>query len=331
MNICIVGSGNIAHALIALLGHENEINILSSSFFDVNEIIGYTDGVEKFRGTINTISSDPKDVIPESEMIIFTVPAFVRKEYLLKIKDYIDKNCYICSLPGIGGFDEEVKDIFGNNELKIISAQRVPCISRIIKKGESVNMTLKDSMFVATNIDKSKIKLLLENIFKIRIKILDDFMEVNLSNSNPILHSARLYSLFKNYKKNIYYKEAIPFYENWNDEASEILLQMDEEFMKIVDKLNLKNVKSLKEHYEIRNTEEMTNKIRSINAFKGVYTPMIQTTNGYIPNFDSRYFTEDINIGLKYIIDVSEKIGLNSSFLKHIYEILNHKYFLRIC
>lgn len=320
MKICIVGNGNIAHALVALLGNENEINILSSSSYNVNKIIGYSDDIEKFSGAINTISSNAKDVIPKSEMIIFTVPSFARKEYLSKIKNYIDKSCYIGSLPGIGGFDEEIQDVFGNNELKIYSAQRVPCISRIIKKGKSVNITLKDSMSVATNINKSEIKLVLENLFKIKIEILDDFMEVNLSNSNPILHSARLYSLFRNYKKNIYYKEPILFYENWDDEASETLLNMDEDFMKIINKLNLKNIKSLKEHYAVNNAKEMTEKIKSIKAFKGIYTPMIKTLNGYIPDFNSRYFTEDINVGLAYIINLAEEIGLDLSYLKNVYE-----------
>ena len=46
-------------------------------------------------GKINKVSSDPKDVIPGSSVIVICTPAHVKLEILQNIKNYLDKDCFV--------------------------------------------------------------------------------------------------------------------------------------------------------------------------------------------------------------------------------------------
>ena len=318
MRVCLVGNGNLSHALVAVIGQDNEVNVLTSTPFESKSITAFN-GTETVVGRISKVSSDASEVIPECDVIIFTVPSFARREYLNKIKNYVKNESYVGSFPGTGGFNEDAKELLKNDAVKIFSAQRVPCIARIIEKNRSVKMTLKESMLVASD-KNTDIKDVLEKLLKIRVDVTYDFMEVNLSNSNPILHSARLFEMFNSYNKK--YNSIQMFYEDWNDESSAILLKMDEEFMTVADSLNLRNIKSLKEHYGVKTVEETTKKIRSIEAFKGILVPMIRADNEFSADYSSRYFTEDVEVGLKFIVDTARELRIGIPTIDTVYESL---------
>jgi len=316
MNICIIGSGNIAHALVAFVGSKADVNlkILSSSDKDWQEITT-THENRVLKGKVELVTSNP-EIISKSDLILFTTPAFARDSILRKIAPFIKDNTIIGAFPGVGGFDISVKKYITNKNINIFSAQRVPYIARIIKEGKSVRATPKESINIAVLKDAKEVQNLLENLLGMRVNLLDDFLEVNLSNSNPILHSARLYELFENKKM---LDRKVLFYGEWSDRASEILLAMDSEFMQIIDKLKLKKVKSLMEHYEVKNIKEMTLKLSSINAFKGIYAPLIKTDGGYLPDTKSRYFTEDVEYGLKFIKDYANKLNIEIPTINRVY------------
>lgn len=113
----------------------------------------------------------------------------------------------------------------------------------------------------------------------------------------------------------MYWDKVIEFYSEWDNDSSDILIKCDEElqFMcRLLDGLDLKGVKSLKEYYESNTIDEMTEKIKSIKAFKGIETPMIKTEYGYIPDFKSRYFLEDFAYGLCIIKGFADVLNMNT-------------------
>ena len=313
MNITVIGFGNIAHGLIALFGNEHDVNILTSKTINSKNIIAHSKN-NVIRGKIKIIANEAKEVIPKSDIIIFTVPAFAREAWIKKISQYIQDGQIIGSLPGASGFDEQLSR-YTHKNITIFSAQRVPFIARIIENGKSVNIDLKNNMSVAFSNNSKETKELLEQIFKIEINELDSFLEVNLSNSNPILHTARLYELTR---ISMYFNKEIYFYKEWNNETSKILLSMDSEFMKIVRKLKL-NIKSLLEHYEVKNAEEMTKKISSIESFKKIKVPLLKNEGKYRIDTSSRYFTEDVLYGLKYILDYAKHMDINTPTIDKVY------------
>jgi len=319
MNITIVGFGNIAHALIGCMNHEKIDKLFVLSESNINTTTVKAD-CRNDVGIINKITSFSEEIIPKSDIILFTVPSFVRKKLLQKIAPYIQENTLLGAFPGTGGFNEEVFSVVQNKSINIFSSQRVPYISRILEKGSSVHVTPKNSIAIAVYENHEEVKEILKSLLGMDVEILNDFMEVNLSNSNPILHTARLYSLFH---ENKVYDKVMMFYEKWDDMSSEILLAMDKEFMKLVKKLDLKNIKSLKEHYEVSTVNEMTKKIKSIDAFKNIPAPIIVVDDKFIPDIQSRYFMEDVNIGLKFIRDNAIKMGINTPTIDKVYNELS--------
>jgi hypothetical protein len=319
MNITIIGFGNIAHALVAYLGKKDDINVSilsSNSLASINEV-SLLDNAS-IKGNIQTISNNPSDVIPDSDLILFCVPSHVREALLVKIAPYVLDNAIIGSFPGIGGFYESVSKII-NKDITIFASQRVPYIARVVQKGKLVDASIKDEIKIAVNKQQLHIKQLLENLLDMKVTILDSFMEVDLTNSNPILHSARLYSLINNY--DYPFDEDILFYRQWDDNASKILLQMDEEFMQLVAKLKL-NINSLKIHYGVKDYKEMTTKLQNIKAFKSIQTPLIKRNDKYYFDIKSRYFQEDISHDLAYIIKIADLYEVNIPKIKHIYKSL---------
>ncbi|NHB69845.1 NAD/NADP octopine/nopaline dehydrogenase [Bacteroidales bacterium M08MB] len=157
--------------------------------------------------------------------------------------------------------------------------------------------------------------LTIQELIRIKCTPLANYLNVTLTPSNPILHTTRLYSIFKSYKEGIYWDKQLNFYEDWTNESSEILLKCDNELQLILKKLsqiNLDGIKPLSIHYESNTPSELTNKIRSIDAFKGIRTPMVETEFGFIPDFNSRYFTEDFLFGLNIIKAFAEIILLDT-------------------
>ena len=141
-----------------------------------------------------------------------------------------------------------------------------------------------------------------------------NYLNVTLTPSNPILHTTRLRTLFKDYTDGYFYDRVPLFYQEWTDESSELLLKCDNEVQNICRALkdfDLSYVKSLMLHYESETAEQLTNKICSIKSFRGLKSPCKETPNGFIPDLGSRYFTADFPYGLSILVQISKLLNLD--------------------
>ena len=63
----------------------------------------------------------------------------------------------------------------------------------------------------------------------------------------------------------------------------------------------------------------LTQKIRSIPAFKSIKSPMIENEgDGYIPDLNSRYFIEDFECGTFYIRDTARLKGVDTPAINRV-------------
>lgn len=321
--ICICGGGSLGTVCATLFSNKGyEVNLLTGNPLVWNKKIELTDpNGYKIKGNLTKISSDPKMVIPDSDMVLLCIPGFLIEETLIKIKPYLTNKTIIGSIVASTGFFFQAHKYLDKTQ-PLFGLQRVPYIARVNQYGKSAFLLgYKDELKAAienggTLLDGS----LLEKIFSTPVTLLNSYLEVSLSNSNPILHTGRLYSLWHNYQGEKY-ESPILFYYEWDDEASEYVLEMDKEFMNLIDSLNLTNgsIKSLKDHYEINNPTELTKKIHSINAFKNIVSPMKLTPEGWIPDFESRYFTEDFPYGLSYIKEMAKEKSIDIPIITKVY------------
>lgn len=79
---------------------------------------------------------------------------------------------------------------------------------------------------------------------------LPDYLNLTLTPSNPILHTTRLMTLFKDYVPGKIVYSSVPlFYEEWSDETTELLFKCDAEVQGLCHELkvfDLSEVKSLR-------------------------------------------------------------------------------------
>lgn len=328
MNITIIGGGSIGTLMSAEFSLEGAHNItLYASEPECREnIVSVYNSCENllFKGRVNLITYDLKLAVSRSDVIFITYPASMLRELAEKMFPFVRSGQKIGFVPGSGG-----AEFYFRNYIKkgciLFGLQRVHSIARIKERGKSVYaLGRKDRLFACTIPDSQgkQTAEMLESLFKIPCCDLGAYLNLTLTPSNPILHTSRLYSLFSDYSKDRYYPENFLFYESWSDKASEIMLECDSELQKLcrtINEIDLRGVRSLKEHYESNTAAEMTNKIRSITAFKGLPSPMKQCSCGWYPDFESRYFTSDFPFGLKIIIDIAKLFDVDTHCMNKIW------------
>ncbi len=324
--VCICGGGNLAHALVGTIGANSDFDVCVLTRQPerwANEISVFgCNGAFKGKGHASPISNRPEDVVSTADIIFLALPSFSRAAVLSSIAPFVKPNSVIGCFPGIGGFDWLAEHFLPIDRMEIayFSSQRVPFICRTMTYGHSVMADAKNSINVAFS-SHSKPSFIgeLQTMLGIGINTLKSFMEVNLSNSNPLLHPARMYSLFSNYSEKMFFKAPMPFYEDWDQYASEILISMDMELQSICPRMGCKcHITPIMKHYGVDSALALTDMIRRIPSFKGIMTPMIQASAGYFPDFNSRYFTEDIAYGTLVIKFFAEQCDVPTPTIDRI-------------
>lgn len=328
MKITIVGAGNIGTQFAVHCAEKNHEVIIYTSKVDlINKELAIVNenNINIHRGTISKATNDEKEAFENADMIFVTVPAFAMEDISNKVYPYVKKGVKIGLIPGTGGGECAFLKCINKGAI-IFGLQRVPSVARLVEYGKIVCATgYRNELFLASlpseyaTICSNEI----EKIFDIKCTTLPNYLNLTLTPSNPILHTTRLKTIFKDYNEGKKYDTVPLFYEDWNNETSELLLNCDEEVQKICSELkmfDLSFVKSLKEHYESKTSEELTRKIKSIQGFKGLTTPSVRENNKFIPDLNSRYFTADFNYGLIILIQISEMLNTDNTNMKLTWE-----------
>ena len=325
MRISIVGGGNIGTLMAAEFSFKGHtVTVYTSSPEQWNENITVTDngGNVLFDSKIECITNDIL-VAADADYIFVTLPSIAQGAFVEKFLGFIKAGTRIGVVPGYGGAEYIFKPLIDKGAI-LFGFQRVHAISRLERYGQVVCMKgRKDSLFLgAINIELSNdLCRDMELLFDMPCIALPNFLCVTLTPSNPILHTSRLYSMFKEITPETRFDKNILFYEEWTDLSSELLLAADEELQNIcraMPKADLKSVRSLKDHYESYTKEQMTKKIRSIKAFNGINSPMKELCDGWVPDFDSRYFTCDFSYGLDILCQFGDILSIETPVMNEM-------------
>lgn len=318
MNITIVGGGGLGHvcAAVAASREEYKVSILSGHPSRWMHHVSATDNEAKvYEGDIDTISSKASDVVPNADVILFCVPGYLIERLLSEVKPYLGSHTVVGSIVSSTGFFSFAHSIL-SHKVPIFGFQRVPFISRVNEYGRSAFLLgYKKELAVAieNHSDSESLRKRLEDLFLTPTVLLANFYEASLTNSNPILHTGRLYSMWHDWDGTPF-DHQILFYKEWDVASSQEIIDMDEDFMSLIQLLPVRDgvVPSLLDYYESRDAESLTKKIGGIPSFQSIRAPMIDTGEGWVPDFNSRYFTEDFPFGLKLIKDLAEEHGLQT-------------------
>ncbi len=324
--ICIVGGGNLAHVCAGFLGAQEgvKIRILTRcpEKWSGGGVEVMDDKNRRFRASPERITAAPQEAVMGADIVLFCLPGFAIREMLERIKPYVTSSMLVGTVVSSTGFFFQAFDVL-LRDIPLFGFQRVPFISRIVEYGRSAKLLGYKSLHriaIENTNDKGFIASRLESLFKEPFEVLENHLAVSLSNSNPLLHTARLYTMFKD--GDVAYPRSPLFYAEWTDEASEVLIQMDAEFQSLLVHLGLSigSVVPILDYYGCHDAASLTRKIRSIPAFKEIASPMIQDGSVYRIDLKSRYFTEDFLYGLKYVYDQTASHNLSAPAIMQVYD-----------
>lgn len=324
--ICICGGGSLGHVIAGYLSAKKdlEVNILTQRpQLWKHELQISTPEGDTLCGKLNTVSNKPEEALHKVDIVLLCLPGYAIKSELLKIKPYANERTYVGTVFSSTGFFFEALEIL-DNDVPLWGFQRVPFIARTNVYGESAHLLgYKTSHNIAVEHceDKERFRSQIEKLFDAPVHLLNNYYEASFTNSNPILHPSRLYTLFKDWNKNVYYDHQFLFYEEWTNEASELLITLDKELFSVLAKLPVAPdfLMPILPYYESTDAESLTRKIRSINGFKGITTPMIFSEKGWQPDLNSRYFREDFMHGLRYIHQEAHRLGIEVPMIDKVY------------
>lgn len=322
LRITLCGGGNLTHAQAAYLarkGHLVNIYTRHPGSWASSLHAKYYDGDERMV-PLGTISHLP-EVIQESDIVIISLPRFAIREVSEQILPFLNDETLLIYAPGTPDLLELEHDLRWRRK-SVCALYKVPFISRAEHYGHSVSVlgSRDVNRIWYSHPSLRKKQQLIEDLYDTPLVELSSAYPFLLTNSNPLLHPSRLLVMFKDYAPGVYYDHNFLFYEEWTQESSELYIAADSELLRVCERcpgmMIGRDIIPVTEYYDSPTAELLTQKIRSITAFKGIRSPMKQLEHGWIPDFSSRYFTEDIAWGTGPICDYAKTLHVETPILE---------------
>lgn len=327
MKICICGGGNIGHVVAGFVAAQQKYDVCLLTRHPERwsqDLTIEAPAETTFLGHLNGLFSDAKQAVYDADIVLLCLPGYAISETLLQIKDFLSPDTAVGSVVCSTGFFFEAMDVLPATQ-PLFGFQRVPFISRIEEYGHKARlMGYKDSLNMA--VERCEHPELLRNtlaeMLQTPILLLSSYYEASLSNSNPLLHPSRLYTLWKDWKDGDIFSRVPLFYEEWTEEAAQLYIQMDNELQTLLEQLPVRkgSIATVLDYYESTDAASLTRKLRSIEAFKGIKAPMREVEGGFVPDFHSRYFSEDFPYGLAIVHRLTHEKGIPSPTIDRIYD-----------
>lgn len=329
--ICICGGGNIAHVAAGFMAARGlfEVSILTRrpECWKESVTIYRPHSEQPLTGRLAQVSSKPEDVVTDADFVLLCLPGYAIRDTLLQIRPCLRHDdmtgTAVGSVVSSTGFFLHAAELLPA-DVPLFGLQRVPFIARTKEYGRSAALLgYKASLAVAVEHTgrTEELRLAVEQMFSTPTRLLNNFYEASLSNSNPLLHPARLYDLWHDWHEGIIYKREPMFYEEWTEAAAKTYIALDGELQQLLEILPVAkhSIPTVLDYYESCDAASLAAKLRSIAAFKGIKAPMKAVSGGYVPDFGSRYFIEDFQYGLGIIRRLAAEKGIATPVMDYIF------------
>ena len=324
MRITICGGGALGHVCAAFLASQPRLGVsLLTGHPDAwdGEVEAVDPSGKVFRSRLDLVTDDVTRALDGADMVLLCQPGFLIRQTLERIRPHI-KDIPVGSVVSSTGFFFEAEECIPQHP--VFGFQRVPFIARVKEYGRSAQLLgYKDKLAVATRYmpEPEAFARRLGELFATPTSLLDSYLEAALTNSNPILHTGRLYSMFHGWNGRPMDRQIL-FYREWDLASSELIVEMDGEFGRLREKLGIgrENLPTLLDYYESGDAGALTAKLASIAAFRDIPAPMKPSGDGWVPDAGSRYFTEDFPYGLYYIKRLAHENGVAVPTIDAVYD-----------
>jgi hypothetical protein len=361
LNVTVVGAGNLGHVFAGQLGArcDVKISVLSRKADSIAESMmksgvtvcrqspkkGVSD--EFVTGKVHRVSSNAKDVIPDADMVIVTVPSHARLTVLNQIAPHLNsqKPVFLGAMPGLGGFDwiaDHVCRRYSLPKLTIFSIKDVPYMATQTVPGKSVtNLGPKTTLFLAVNNSKDSMEmracahLITKLCDNTPCVLLDSFVTIALTPGNPIMHPSIMYGMFGPYSQWDGKPLAQPplFYEEVGELSSYFLTKADHEVQLIklavakATNVDLTAVWPLRANLKhvygdlVGDNRNLMLAMRTNRAYERIRTPLKKDiSGGFVPDLEHRFFREDVPFGLVILRDIADIVNVKTPMIDELIE-----------
>lgn len=349
--LVVCGGGSSAHTLIPFL---------KDSIFDVSLLTSRPEKwhnqvdlewhdpsgrvMGSYSGELRKASSNPKELIPDADYIVFCMPVHQYRVCLKEIAPYINRNKTVCigTVYGQAGFDWMVDEVVRQQKLDNVvtfAFGLLPWICRIIEYGrKGVTYGGKAVNYAAVE-PKSYFSQLNEELFetigykwfgKGHTELSENFLSLTLSVDNQIIHTSRCYGLYKVYGPTWSRKEDVPmFYRDFDDVSAQLLADLDADYTKIRDGIKAHFPHNDFRHmldylalerfsYQSHNTGIKESFVNS-QTLVSIATPVVQTPEDlWEIDRNHRFFMDDIYYGICIAKWIAEQLNINTPTIAEI-------------
>ena len=342
--IAVCGAGNTAHACVGDFSSNGFAVDVFAPFQDESErwnaaiaetdgdlILDNPDGSQTI-GRPRKISKNPADIIPGADIVVLPLPEFSLESVLTEIKDYLRPGTIVMATPG-GVIEWIARQALGStfDEICLAVVQPMPYNCRTTEFGRRVNVIGKKYEYKIACYPRDRTDEVGElvtamwngtSVAKVRY-----FLSLTLYNANGIIHPQRLYGLLHDYKEGDTLPENPLFYEDMDDFSANLIEQCDAELQNAIRVIEEKggldglSAEFLPDPERIKKTYHDTisdmSTYRSCfatnSAYEGIRCPFLEQDDGtFVPDFTSRYFTEDIQGGSCMMKGINDLCGLET-------------------
>lgn len=345
LQILICGGGNGAHCFTGVASSNPNIEVKVLTLYE-NEADRWSDALKEssltlsiyqLDGTINDrkstplmVTKDPKIAMDGVDIVFIVVPSYVHQLFLETIVPLVKPNTLIVGLPGHAGFEIQCKHILDDKarDCTIVGFESLPWACRILTYGKHVQMLgYKDSLSASflTGIDCKlpfQAKETIQGIFgdKPRVKFVDNVLAITLM-AGSIIHPPIMYGKWKDWdgtpvlEKPLFYQGVDEVQANLSANVSNEVIATARKIQELRKDLDMSDVIHIsdwfKSHYhdEIADDSSLMMSMKTNSAYNGLVHPMNSTENGFVPDFQYRYLSEDVPFGLVVMKGLAEIVG----------------------
>eukprot|EP00978_Attheya_sp_CCMP212_P019148 scaffold53314_cov82-Attheya_sp.AAC.3 len=349
--VTIIGGGNstaIFATLTKLAGHQVAIltrkpEKWSKTIGFDNEDEGYLDGGKYFGATMDMITADPAECIPQSDVIFIAgLPVHHNPAVLKQIAPHLnrEKSVMVGTICAYGGFNWVAAECLGEGNYVLFGIQLIPwCCGTRTYGTKGVVFGAKRMLRIATEDGKDthNVKALMQDILKTPDMRDTDFLASCLWPNNPSLHPPILYGIFKDWDgKAGYEPDSVPkkIYADLVDASAVALDDLDRDLNAIVDalKVHYPDNKSLQLNFHLRDCilENYLEQVTDPSTLKSTVVTCLAFGKHYIP-YEScddgkkirpvlahKFFETDLPYGLATWKDIANMMNLDTPMLDTI-------------
>jgi hypothetical protein len=342
--ITICGGGNGAQTLVAIAeGNLGCAVDLYAPFADearrLRTGIAAHGGLEargalQAQGQPRSVSADPSQVIPGSQLVVLILPAFAHESTLRQIAPFLDRHAWVGAIPARGGFDfcaVRVLKEYERGDVGLFGLQTLPWACRIEEYGQAVHVLGVKTMVDAASRPAAEIgtiRPVLARMLGLPIGAAANLLALTLANTGQLIHPGIMYSLFADWD-GAPLDAAPSFYQGLDEEGARVLAGLSDDLQairaRLAPALDLTAVRPLLEWLLRAYSESITDPSSLHSAFvtnqayAGLKAPVQKVAPGrFVPDFGARYLSEDVPFGLAVSRAIAALAGMETPTIDRV-------------